>query len=271
MCAQWSAPWGGTVVGDAGPYSDADWSSIWRKFFTADRIVQGVIAHYANELEVTTTGNEVVQVDTGAAIVDGKFYETDAVVGPLGVAKPGAPGDNYYTIILRKDWIGANPQTVRVALYGPVGAPPAAPLYGATQVDGTVWEIPLATVKVHDDGTTTVTDRRKYMPLPSAIACMDRQGGSATEWNTVGTTNYVVHRPLIQCGVIHHIAGNISTVTFPKPFAYKPIVFTLGLLSSSIHCTAEVITTTNFQAWAYKDAAGTENTDDISWMAIGEL
>ena len=92
---EFSIPWGGTVIGDAGPYLDDDWSDMYRKFFSRDRTTQGVLQDYANELEVTTPGALQVEVDTGAAIVDGKFYETDAVV-PLAVVAPGAGRNTGY-------------------------------------------------------------------------------------------------------------------------------------------------------------------------------
>lgn len=260
-----SIPWAGTTVGDAGPYSDDEWSDVWRKLFSEDRTLQGVVGHYANELAVTNPAGVTIRVATGAALVDGKLYETDAVVDNVVVA-PGA-GSNYYTVVLRKSFIGLNAQTVRVVLLGPDAAAPPA----VTQVDGTTWEISLATVRITNVGVITVTDTRKFVALTTAINCMDRQGGSATDWNSSGTTNYNATRVVMQCGQIHHDLGVMSVVTFRKPFAHIPLVICHSNLGAAIHCTAEAVSATSFQAWAYTDNAGTEAHTDILWFAFGEL
>lgn len=147
--------WGGTTVGDAtiAPYDDDEYSDIQRKMFTVNRAVQGVLVNYLEELLVQNPSGTTIRLNTGAAIVDGKFYEADADVD-FSVTVPGA-GSNYYTLVLRKSWVA---QTVRAAILGPdVGAPPAV-----TQTDGTTWEISLATVRVQSSGVITVTDTREY-------------------------------------------------------------------------------------------------------------
>jgi hypothetical protein len=151
--AQDSLPWGGTTTGDAGPYTDDQWSDTWRKLFTRNRATEGVLPDYQNELETTWPGGTTIRSASGAAIVDGKFYENDAAVNQSG-AVPGA-GSNFYRVVLEKDFVA---QTVRLGLLGPdVSSPPAV-----TQVDGTTWEISLATVEITSGGTVTITDDRTY-------------------------------------------------------------------------------------------------------------
>jgi len=281
---EFSIPWAGTIVGDAGPYSDDDWSDMYRKFFSRDRTTQGVLQDYANELEVTSPGALQVEVDTGAAIVDGKFYETDAVV-PLAVVAPGA-GDQYYTVMLQKNWIGANAQTVRVALYGPVVPPPAAPLYGATQVDGTIWEIPLATVRVHHDNTTVVTDTRAFAKYSDAYPVAGRQGSTTgnTYWGTAGVNNSVPSGNIIkQIGCRNVAIGNgddsgSAIVTFPIPFSTEPFVIGntrgTGVMSAAVKChpNPEFVLAggVTMEAWAgrLEGSAGAQNVV-INWIAIG--
>jgi hypothetical protein len=284
---QWSIPWGGTVVGDPGPYSDANWSDVWRKLFIRNRVLQGVLQDYENELEVTTTGNEVVQVDTGAAIVDGKFYETDAVV-PLVVAKPGA-GDNYYTIVLRKNWIGVDAQTVRVDILGPnIAAPPTV---AATQVDGLVWDIALATVKVHNDGITTVTDFRAFAKYSAAFPIAGRQGlygAYDTQnfyWGSQGANNSVPFGNVIcQIGVraVAIGAGNESgsqAVTFPIPFSTEPFItgncrgnvaFGVGDKCNPSPAFASLVTGVSMTIWAGRpEGVVGAYTAVVNWIAIG--
>lgn len=148
-----SLPWGGVAVGDAGPYTDDQWTDIWRKLFTRDRTLEGVLPDYLNELVVTNPAGATIRVGTGGAIVDGKFYDNSANVDLAG-AVPGG-GSNFYTVVLDKDFAA---QTVRASLLGPnVVAPPAV-----TQADGVDWEIALATVEITSGGVVTVTDVRVY-------------------------------------------------------------------------------------------------------------
>lgn len=156
-----SRPWPGTTVGDAGPYSDDDWDNIWEVVFGSGASPyndRGVIRNWANELEVTDGGANTADVDTGAALVHGKFYKNDAVVN---VTVPSSTPGNWREdlICLQSSWVA---QTIRIARHANpaenVGYP--AP----TQTDGVTWEIPLAAVRIDSFGTITlITDLRDYV------------------------------------------------------------------------------------------------------------
>jgi hypothetical protein len=151
-----SWPWGGITVGDAtlAPYSDDEWSDIWRKLFVEDRTAQGVLKRYANELAVSGAVSPV-SVATGAALIDGKFYESDAVVG-VAIPTP-AVSTRIDRIVLRKDFAA---QTVRITrIAGAEGG--AAP--AITQNDGVTWDIPLAQASITTGGAITLTDERRYI------------------------------------------------------------------------------------------------------------
>jgi len=151
--AEISLPWAGIVTGDCGPFSDDQWSDTWRKLFTVDRTTQGVLLGYGNELEVTGVASPVA-VNTGAGLVDGKFYENTA---SLNVVIPTPVGATRIDrIVLRKDFAG---QTVRITrIAGAEGG--AAP--AITQTDGTTWDISLAQVSITVPGVITVTDERSF-------------------------------------------------------------------------------------------------------------
>lgn len=150
---QSSLPWGGTATGDAGPYTDDQWSDTWRKLITRDRTLEGVLPNYLNELAVTNPASLTIRVASGGAVVDGKFYDNTANVD-FGGAAPGG-GSNYYTVVLDKDF---SAQTVRLNMLGPnPSAPPTV-----TQSDGVTWEIAIATVEITSGSVVTVTDARVY-------------------------------------------------------------------------------------------------------------
>lgn len=148
-----SLPWGGTTVGDFGPYTDDQWSDVWRKLFTRDRTTEGVFPDYLSELAVTNPAGLTIRVASGGAVVDGKFYDNTANVDFAGVAPGG--GSNFYNVVLRK---GFAAQTVRLALLGPNVVSPDTP----TQSDGVTWEVSIATVEVTSGSVVTITDARSF-------------------------------------------------------------------------------------------------------------
>lgn len=150
-----SYPWGGTVIGDAtlAPYSDDEWSDLWSLMFQQDRTSQGVLFNWLNELAVSGTATPVL-VASGAALVDGKLYESD---GAIAVAIPTPSGATRIDrIVLRKDWALQTVRVTRIAGVEGGGAP------SVTQTDGITWDISLATVSITTGGAITVTDARTF-------------------------------------------------------------------------------------------------------------
>jgi hypothetical protein len=145
--------WGGTTIGDCGPYNNDEFSDFITKLLLPDRTTEGILIGVDNELAVTNPAGLTISVDTGAALVDGKLYEntaawTDAVVAPVS-------GINYYTLVLRKDF---SLQTVRLELLAPslVGYPTP------TQTDGITWEIIVAHIKITDASVITIGNDASY-------------------------------------------------------------------------------------------------------------
>lgn len=260
-----SLPWANTGVGDGQAYDDDEWSDWQRKLFSHDRTVQGVIPGYESELEVTNPAGNTIRVSPGAALVDGKIYETDADIDNT-ITTPGA-GSNYYRVVLSKDWAA---QTVRVDVLGPdvVSAPTV------TQTDGTLWEVSLATIRITSGGTITITDTRRYIGLTMAPGLEAWQSFGQDDWSqTPGTTDWTPASSRIQGGVIRWTgaaaASGSKSITFAKPFKTPPAIF-LQAQTSMITQSTVGITTTGFTfSWATTDGS-TQTQNDHQWMAIGE-
>jgi len=151
-----SIPWPETGGGDAGTYSDDQWSDIWRKLYTLDRAEEGVINGFANELAVSGVTSPV-SIATGAALVDGKYYESTAAE-TKSISTPTTGNSRIDVIVLRKGWVA---QTVRIAVVAGTQAPsPTKP--AITQSDGTTWDVELAELIITDAGNITVTDNRHF-------------------------------------------------------------------------------------------------------------
>jgi hypothetical protein len=152
--AESSLPWAGEITGDCGPYSDDQWTDTWRKLFLLDRTTQGVLLGYGNDLVVTGTTSPVA-VNTGAAQVDGKFYENTASVNVVIPTPAGAT--RIDRIVLRKDFAGQTVRITRIAGTEGAGAP------ALVQTDGTTWDIPIAQASITTGGIITVTDGRVFL------------------------------------------------------------------------------------------------------------
>lgn len=156
---QLSRFWNGILAGDAinAPYdADDKFAEVLQSLANADsdtnggRVCRGVL----NELACTGVASPIT-IATGRAVVDGTWYENDAVT-TLAVTM-----DKGY-VILRK---GTVAQTVRLAITEQNGgAYPAL-----TQTRGTTWEYPLCSF-VLAGGVVTITDMRTYTPYIPLIA-----------------------------------------------------------------------------------------------------
>jgi hypothetical protein len=101
----------------------------------------------------------------------------------------------------------------------------------------------------------------------------DRQGGSATDWDSQGTNNYDYSATNVfqQMGS-RLIDSSAKIITFPRAFAQKPLVFVsvTSAGSANVWARAKDVTTTQFEV-ACLDAAGVSvTTERISWLALGE-
>lgn len=147
--------WEGLATGDAvlAPYSHDLWHSLWQIMFSrADN--QGVLDGIDDELIVTGVVDGI-SVAIGKALVDGSLYQTDQPVSITMLTPVINP--RIDRIVVQKNWAA---QTIRIArVAGTANASPSAP--ALTQVDLSIWEIPLAQVLITTAGVITVTDERE--------------------------------------------------------------------------------------------------------------
>lgn len=149
-----SRPWGGTVTGDAGPYSDDQWHNTWRSIIGSQDANEGVFQDQLNELAVSGTATPV-SVASGRSLVRGGWYESDAAV-TVAIPTPSV-STRIDRIVLRKSWTAQTIRIARVAGVEGAGAP------ALTQSNGVTWEIPLAQASITTGGVITVTDERTFI------------------------------------------------------------------------------------------------------------
>lgn len=243
-----SYPWGGTTVGDAiyAKYSDGVWGEIWRKLFTSDRTTQGVVNGVLNSLQVTGVGSPI-SVNTGYALVDGKFYKNDASTNVVIPTPVGATRKDL--IVLRKSWAGKTVRITRVA--GVEGGVVAVPV----QTDGVTWDIPLAEASITVGGVITISDRRTYLPggqSNDSSLCTGRltltSGVPVTTSDVTGSTLYFTP-----------YNGNLISLyasTFWKSFPLTQLSLNIVALTSN----------TLYDVFVY-DNAGTLTLEAVAWNA----
>lgn len=156
---EYSYYWEDGLVGDSvlSPYSDDEFGDIWRILFQYDRTTQGVIRGYGDEM-YGTIGVNLLSFTSGAALVDGKFYEHTPATG-VAIPSPAA-ATRIDRVVLRKDFAAHTVRLYRIAGIEGGGAP------ALTQVDGVTWDIPLWQVSITIAGAMTATDERVFVMSP---------------------------------------------------------------------------------------------------------
>lgn len=153
-----SRPWSGTVTGDAGPYSDDQWTDVWNSVWGPTIATDGVFIDQLNIFDLSSVGASPVSVASGRALVNGIWYESDAAES-VAIPTP-AVNPRVDRIVLRADWALQTVRITRVA-----GAEAASPVPPAlVQVDGTTWDLPLWQVHATTGGVLTFfRDDREFI------------------------------------------------------------------------------------------------------------
>lgn len=174
---QSSRPFTGTTIGDAGPYSAAQWWEIYKYLPGASAPDAGPLVGSGAAPEIGLTVAETspasagVRVFEGRAVVDGTFYESDATE-TLSIAANVSGNPRIDTVILRRD---DTLQTVRLAVL--TGTPAATPVAPSLTQSATIWEIPLADIAVANGFATitndNITPRRTFANASDGVYLLD--------------------------------------------------------------------------------------------------
>jgi hypothetical protein len=123
----------------------------------------GIAAGYLNSLAGTVTGPNTVSIDTGGAVVDGKWYKNDSAKIVNIPSAVGGGNTRIDRIVLRTAWSDFKVEITRIA--GTDAANPVSP--AIIQNSGTVYDIPLYQAVVNTSGTVTLIDERQFGQVPT--------------------------------------------------------------------------------------------------------
>ncbi len=154
-----SGYWDGVTLGDAAnaPYSSAEYARVQRDILRASKadsgplLGSGVSPDPGLSVIATTPATTAINVTAGSALVRGTWYASDASVAFV-IAANASGNPRIDTVVLRKNVVT---QEVRLAVLAGIPAATPVPL-PLTQIDITIWEIPIADIAVAN-GFATIT------------------------------------------------------------------------------------------------------------------
>jgi hypothetical protein len=129
-------------------------------------------------------------------------------------------------------------------------------------------------LRVNSAGTA-----HEYGALPVTTLVTARQGGSATIWDSPGSSDYTPVGTVIQAGeaqivIAAGVSGSVA-ITFPVAFTYAPLCFAQMVKYVSGGFSGGVtpplclsVTNTGFTLYLYTNATSTI-TANFTWLAIG--
>lgn len=162
--AEFSGFWTTNAAGSGhqvASYTQAHWSDA-ADIIGSVRSNNGIAAGYLNSLAGTVTGPNTVSIDTGGAVVDGKWYKNDSAKVINIPSAVGGGNTRIDRIVLRADWSDFKVEITRIA--GTDAANPVSP--AITQNSGTIYDIPLYRAVVNTSGTVTLIDERQFGQVP---------------------------------------------------------------------------------------------------------
>lgn len=253
---------------------------MFRNLWLYDATVQGVAYKVANQLAASHSAPSEIDVATGAALVYGTHVNNDAVVT---VTLAGVAADTAGIITIGMDWTGGITGTAQTGFIRAVQQTSGNTSFPSpTQSDLTSWEIEIARYIVDSSGnvftsaaktTAGPLDTRRFI---GQVLEVSRQGGSATTWPTVGTTDYENIPAKIQVGSVQWTGAAAGSgqvdVTFPEAFAAFPIVFAQenGQTSPSMFFSAGALGADTARIYWHHASLTNLTSVNILWLAIGK-
>lgn len=148
--AEYSYLWDNPGTGDspAAGYGNGYLGSLFAMLF-ASNTNRGVLLGRLNDLEVTDGGGLNASVDTGAALCNGMWFESDAAETVI------LPDNSTVQVVVRASWATQTSRLTQVA--------------ALVQNPGVTYDIPLAEVTTLAGAITLITDTRDYCYYPTIL------------------------------------------------------------------------------------------------------
>lgn len=138
--------------------------------------------------------------------------------------------------------------------------------------------------RVDTSGVVTVTDERQWGTtalagsglnvttagaLRTSAGPIHRQGGSATNWATAGTSNYTETAGLTQVGSTQTSDSATTVITYPVAFSNKPLCVPAIINGGSVNLSALLLPDSTTLSVDVLDITGTRQIADVGWICMG--
>lgn len=170
-------------------YTQPDVQLMFRALFQGANPEACIIRGFLNELEVTDTPNvREVQVNTGSCVVQGAWAYSDEVET---LTAPVLTNETMHRVVL--EW-NDNLNSIRPKILENSNSVTTPPAFVRT---ATVWQAPLATMRVTGGGAVTVADERQWLQIGGFQDVSDIKGPyTLVAYNSINlkdpTTLYMV-------------------------------------------------------------------------------
>lgn len=214
--------WSGTSIGDAGPYSDADWRELWESVtknalnssFNSIGYVAGTGSTTTSQpLKVTESTPNALSVDVavGIAWFFGAYYENDAVE-TLAISTNLSGNPRIDAVCLTMDWTA---QEIRLEVVDgtPAGSPVAPTL---TQTKGTLWQHKLAEVTVAN-GAISITNANIDQTFNVPLQINDDTNREVTSGDAISTFNANWDGTLLSASPLNVVNYDDDSTMFVSP------------------------------------------------------
>lgn len=205
-----SLPFGGTTVGDAGPYTDAEWQQAWANLAIGGLrgnigpILGGGAQPYNSlRVQARTPASTIIDVLSGSALVQGVLYINTGTVS-FTVAANASGNPRIDLIVVQLDY---TLQITRLALkQGTPAATPVPPTL--TQTVGVMWEIPIGEIAIANGFVTlaqsTITPRHEWVNAAPGVyldnivnnSGADLQTGDVVIWDSTADRAVTITNPV---------------------------------------------------------------------------
>jgi len=186
-------PFDGIAVGDAGPYSSANWAENWNFSFARGSgypnagpfLGSGTPPYNGLRVQAQSPAAAAVDVLSGSALVNGRWYLNNATKA-LTIAANASGNPRIDTVVVRCDY---SLQTIRLAVSQ--GTPAGSPTPPNLTQTASIWEIPLADVAVASGFTSisndNITPRHEWAnaPLGDYEIVLNNSGGTLVTGDVV--------------------------------------------------------------------------------------
>lgn len=203
----------GTATGDqVASYNQVHWSMAVR-VMAACHGFEGVAPDYLNGLACTATAANTVSLNTGGAIVDGKWYLNDAAQDINIPSASGGGNTRIDRIVLRCTWASYNVSVYRIA--GTDDPAPTAP--AITQNTGSTYDILLYQALVDTVGEVTLTSEREFPEITTTSLADDAVTGAKIADNVIDSNHLAagsvdnVHMAADSIDSAQYVDGSIDT------------------------------------------------------------